>query len=163
MEKSIPLTKATAPCSSGTGRAHWSTSRDYHSLWVYLWKSVLMFAFYSSHIYKKATSWFNAPSPTDGITLCKRPTLTKVSHNVHRLKSQSSFENGWGNGLRHVGLRVWNKRERKTQGFICSHPALLHGIQIESEYNLLVFHHSGIDFIPHLQETMRPWVQPHWV
>lgn len=54
------------------------------------------------------------------------------------------------------GLRVWNKRERKTQGFICSHTALFHGIHIKSEHNLLDSHHSGIDFIPHLQETTPP-------
>lgn len=30
-------------------------------------------------------SWFNALSPTDEINVRKRPTFTKVSHNVQRL------------------------------------------------------------------------------
>ena len=111
--------------------------------WAYLWKSVLMLAFDSSRMLKKkkkkATSWFNAPSPTDGINLYKRLTFTKVSF---RKCVRKSFVM-WG--------RQFEIKGKQGQGFICSHKTLYHGIRIKSEYNSLVSHQS---------ETFKRWCHP---
>lgn len=114
-----------------------------------------------SHI-KKATSWFNALYPTDVIL---QKELTNKQKNTHIYKSlsqypetkyQNSSENGLRNGLCHVSYRVWNKREERPRDLSAATQPCIHGIHTESECNLLVFHQSGINFIPHLKEQGHP-------